>query len=110
MKHGKLAAILICVAVMAGCGSNSSSVAVTLSPTSTVVVLNGTQQFTAVVTGNSNTNVNWFVSFQSGSLISGGNSTLGTISSTGLYTAPSALPNPPVVSVVAQSAAHTSVT
>jgi hypothetical protein len=43
-----------------------------------------TQQFTATVTGNmGNTNLNWSVD-----TIAGGNSTVGTISSTGLYTPP----------------------
>ncbi len=107
MKGWKLAPMLFGLFVLAGCGSNGASTGITISPTASVVVLNGTQQFTGTVTGNSNTNVNWLVSFQNGTPILGGNSTLGTISTTGLYTAPSALPNPPMVTVVAQAAGNT---
>jgi hypothetical protein len=52
-------------------------VAVTLSPPAASVVINGTQQFTATVTGSSNTAVTWTASG-------------GSISSGGLYTAPGA--------------------
>jgi hypothetical protein len=55
--------------------SAASSVAITISPTSASLTTGGTQQFTATVTGSSNTNVTWSV-------------TGGKISS-GLYTAPS---------------------
>ncbi len=73
---------------------------VTVSP-STVTVLTGTpQQFTATVTGTSNTAVDWSVNG-----LYGGNSTVGTISSTGLYTAPTTVPNPSTVTVTATSQA-----
>jgi hypothetical protein len=58
-----------------------------------------TQQFTADVTNATNTGVTWAVT--------GGNAN-GTISSTGLYTAPVALPNPSDVTVTATSAADIS--
>ena len=61
----------------------SSQVIVTISPTSANVSAGGAEQFTATVTGTSNTSVNWFVAG-----IQGGNAGVGTISSTGLYTAP----------------------
>jgi len=48
-----------------------------------VVVITQPQQFTALVTGNANTSVIWSVN-----RIVGGNSTVGTISATGLYTPP----------------------
>lgn len=57
----------------------------TVSPTSAFIHLNATQQFTADVTGSPNENVYWYVND-----ILGGNSTVGTIDSTGLYTAPNA--------------------
>ena len=50
-------------------------VAVTISPTSVSLLTGGTQQFSATVTGSSNTAVTWSV-------------TGGSVSSTGLYTAP----------------------
>jgi hypothetical protein len=55
----------------------SQSIAVSLSPTSASIQAGGQQQFTAYVSGTSNTAVNWSASG-------------GTITSAGLYTAPSA--------------------
>jgi parallel beta-helix repeat protein len=101
---------------LVGCGgSNTSnppsqssepplqSVTVMVSSSSSSVLLGNTQQFTATVTGTSNTAVTWSVNG-----ISGGNSTVGTISSTGLYTAPQALPNPANVTIQATSQANRS--
>ena len=51
-------------------------VAITVSPTSASLLTGGTQQFTATVTGSSNTTVTW-------------SATGGSLSSGGLYTAPS---------------------
>ncbi|HTZ95911.1 MAG TPA: PQQ-binding-like beta-propeller repeat protein [Terriglobales bacterium] len=58
-------------------------VSVAVSPTSANVAVAGTQAFTASVSGSSNTSVTWSVDG-----INGGNTTTGTVSSTGLYTAP----------------------
>ena len=55
-----------------------TAVSVGISPTSASVVVGNTRQFTATVTGTSNTAVTWAV------LESGG----GTVSASGLYTAP----------------------
>jgi hypothetical protein len=62
------------------------SVTVNVSPSiAAVAATTQTQQFTTTVTGNmGNTNVNWSVDS-----IAGGNTTVGTISSNGLYTPPS---------------------
>ena len=76
----------------------ASPVAVVISPASASVQGGLTQQFTAQVSGASNTSVNWLVNGAKG-----GSSTYGTISSTGLYTAP-ACPTSGTVTVVAQSA------
>jgi hypothetical protein len=54
-----------------------------ISPVSASLSGNQSQQFTAIVTGTSNTAVNWSVNN-----VVGGNADLGTISSTGLYTTP----------------------
>jgi serine protease len=77
-------------------------VAVSVAPSSAVVLAGtGTQSFTAtVVNAGSNTAVSWSVNG-----IAGGNSTVGTISSLGLYTAPATIPTPATVSVTAVSAA-----
>jgi phospholipase C len=61
-----------------------SVVSLTVSPETANIATSATEQFTATVTGTSNTAVTWSVDG-----VKGGNSTLGTISSDGLYTAPS---------------------
>ncbi|MHB8526404.1 MAG: hypothetical protein ACYDD2_09645 [Candidatus Acidiferrales bacterium] len=126
MRLGQLATIVILAGVIAGCGGGASTaVTVTLSPVNQTVVLAGTQQFSASVVGESNTTVTWQVCNQApasnatGSstvsgitlptgCVTGGNATLGTVSTSGLYTAPATLPSPPVVSIVATSQAKTS--
>ena len=82
----------------------SQSITVTVSSSSSSVLLGITQQFTATVTGTSNRAVTWNVNG-----IIGGNSTVGTISGTGLYTAPQDLPNPANVTIQATSQADSSV-
>jgi len=112
-KHGLLAFSVGIVAVLTvgvpGCGGGGSSTtttppqAVTVAVTSSgsSVLLGNVQQFTAKVTGASSTAVSWSVNG-----ISGGNSMLGTISNTGLYTAPQDLPNPATVTIQATSQAN----
>ena len=60
---------------------------ITISPGYTTVGVNGTVQYTATVTGLTNTSVTWSVSG-----VKGGNSTYGTITTAGLYTAPAKIP------------------
>jgi hypothetical protein len=79
------------------------AVTVGVSPSSASVPVTQTKQFSASVSGSSNTAVTWSVN---GAI--GGNSTTGTISSTGLYTAPTAIPSPATVTVQATSAANQS--
>ncbi len=78
----------------------AAAVAVSISPTSASVQTSATQQFTASVTGSTNTAVNWSVNGTAG-----GDSTVGTVSASGLYTAPASVPNPATVTVTATSAA-----
>ncbi len=123
MRFGKLAAILLFTAVVAGCGS-STAITVTISPSAATVVRTGTQQFTAAVAGISNTLVTWYVcnpaptSIATGSstvanialptgCVEGGNTTLGSITVTGLYTGPATLPPNSMVSIVAVSQGNT---
>jgi hypothetical protein len=75
---------------------------VTVSPSVVSVPGNTTQQFTATVTNTTNTAVTWQVN-----TIPGGNATVGSITASGLYTAPSAIPNPATVTVSAVSVANT---
>lgn len=63
-------------------------VGVAISPSTALMMTGASQQFTATVSGQSNPTITWSVDG-----ISGGNSTVGTISNTGLYTAPSAIGN-----------------
>jgi len=75
------------------------TIAVSISPTSATVNTGATRQFTATVTGTANTAVTWQVNN-----VTGGNSTTGTISTGGLYTAPVTVPASPVtVTVVSQA-------
>jgi len=88
-----------CAAMGAGNGSSGqTSSGVTVSPGSSTVRAGDTQQFTAKVTAAMDQTVVWSVN---GTM--GGNSTVGTISTTGLYKAPAALPTPDSVSIEATS-------
>jgi RHS repeat-associated protein len=78
----------------------TQSVSVTVSPASANVKAGGTQQFTATVVGSTNTSVTWSISPATGA---------GTISSSGLYTAPTTVTTPQTVTITATSAANTTV-
>jgi hypothetical protein len=78
----------------------TQSIFITVAPTSATVVLNALQQFGATVTGTANTNVNWLVNG-----VLSGNSTVGTIATTGLFTAPAAVPSSSTVTITAVSQA-----
>jgi len=65
----------------------AASPSIAISPGYTNIGVNGTVQYVATVTGLANTAVTWEVNE-----IVGGNATIGTISSTGLYTAPATVP------------------
>jgi hypothetical protein len=58
-------------------------VSVTVNPSSASVTINETKQFSATVNNSTNQNVTWGVNG-----VAGGNTTVGTISAAGLYTAP----------------------
>ncbi|HZT71984.1 MAG TPA: hypothetical protein VFC10_19840 [Terriglobia bacterium] len=85
------------VLAASGCGGGGggvtpapSNVSVTISPTSATVGYGGTKQFSATVTGATNTSVTWKVTSTSSS----DSSQIGSISTSGLYTAPSETPIP----------------
>jgi hypothetical protein len=92
--------VLVLAATLSGCagitGSGGGSPTVVVSPSSASVAVGRTQQFSATVTGTSNTRVAWKVNGATG-----GSAAVGTISASGLFTAPKAVPNPSVVSVTA---------
>jgi hypothetical protein len=109
MKRAITSGLLVALsaALLASCGGGGSGtgsasilVSVSISPTSASVPVATTQQFTANVIGTSNSVVAWQVNG-----VPNGNSTVGTITAAGLYTAPAAIPSPATVSVTAVSQA-----
>lgn len=104
-----LAALVLAASMIyaAGCGFTGASpispnppspVTVTVSPQSATVMLGGTAQFAATVTGASSTAVSWSVNGTAG-----GSAATGKISDAGLYTAPSSMPAVTIVTVTATS-------
>jgi serine protease len=81
----------------------ATPVAVTVTPSSVSLKAGGTQAFSAAVTNTSNTAVTWQVNG-----IAGGNSTVGTISAAGMYTAPATVSSTLTATVTAVSDADTS--
>ena len=111
---GLLAVLLILIE--AGCAGTSPSknpppnppgppaqLTITISPTSPNIRAAASQVFTAQVSNATNQNVTWAVNG-----VSGGSSTTGTITSTGVYAAPGNLPNPNTVTVSVTSAQDSS--
>jgi hypothetical protein len=119
MRTARKTIALLSAATLAGCAATStppnnsspsspstpSSISVTVSPASANIRAGDSFQFTATVSGSSNTAVTWAVNGTMGS-----SSTLGAVSSNGTYTAPSSLPNPNTVTITAASAASGSAT
>jgi hypothetical protein len=79
-------------------GDGAPPVTVDVSPSTASVQTGATKQFTATVTGSTTTPV-WSVNG-----VTGGNSTVGTVSTSGLYTAPAAVPGGGTVTVTATAA------
>ena len=99
--------IITYVLLVTGCGGSSGSnggnttiTSVTASCSPTSVITGQTSQCSATVqgTGSFSSSVTWAVNG-----IANGNSTVGIISSAGLYTAPATVPNPATVTVMATS-------
>ena len=83
--------------------STTGGLSVQVSPNPASLITGQRQQFTANVTNTANKAVNWAVNG-----VSGGNSAVGTVSASGLYTAPDFVPNPPSVTITATSQADSS--
>lgn len=94
-----LATCLLLVPVMA-----RASVSVSISPGYGQIVVGRTLQFSATVSGTSNHNVTWQVNNANG-----GTASFGTVNSSGLFTAPSAMPNPAIATITAVSQADPSI-
>jgi uncharacterized protein (DUF1800 family) len=73
---------------------------VNVQPATVSVRVGTQQQFTANVTGNTDTGVSWSVNG-----IPGGNASVGTVTGNGNYTAPAVLPTPNTIQVTATSVA-----
>lgn len=88
------------------CGGKKSTtttgVSITISPTTASVAGGATQQFTATVTGSTNTAVTWQVNGETG-----GDAIIGTIDTNGLYKAPNVLPTTTTVTITVISQADT---
>ena len=102
-----LLTVALSYAFLTACGGGSHptqpqvvAVSVVVSPSRVTVSVGMTAQFTAAVKGTSNQAVTWEVNGTSG-----GNTTIGTISTSGLYTAPPGVPSPSTVTVTAVSQA-----
>src|SRR5271156_620355 len=84
--------------MLGGCGYAGTppppDFTVSLLPTSAIVALGQTQQFQGSITGSGNLAVIWQVNG-----VANGNSIFGTVSSSGLYTAPLVMPSPASVTV-----------
>jgi photosystem II stability/assembly factor-like uncharacterized protein len=113
MKSARLfafIAIALSAVFFSSCGSSSSGgsgsgpgpaqIKVSISPGAQNLQTSATLQFSAAVSGTSNTAVSWEVGG-----VAGGNAAVGKISASGLYTAPAAVPNPNTVTVSATSQA-----
>lgn len=109
--------LLIASASALGCGSavtsssvvqpppptpTPSSISVTITPPTASVLLGNTQNFTATVTGATDTSVSWSVNG-----VHGGTPVTGTITAAGVYTAPADLPLAPTVQITATSNSDT---
>jgi len=105
-SYAMLFPCLLATLLLAGCGGASSSGigsvgSVNVSPTqAAVVTTTQTQQFTATVSGSST--VTWAVDG-----VAGGNSTVGMVSSSGLYTPPSTAGTHTIVATSAADATKT---
>src|SRR5579884_2875903 len=101
--------ILFATLLWSSCGGKKSTastgVSITISPTTASVAGGATQQFSATVTGSTNTAVTWQVNGENG-----GDAIIGTIDANGLYTAPNKLPSTTTVTVTAISQADTTKT
>ena len=81
----------------------ATPVTVSLTPSTASLTAGATQAFTATLTNTTNTTVTWQVNGTTG-----GSASVGTITSTGLYTAPSSVSSTLTVTVTAVSAADAS--
>jgi len=95
-----------CAAVRSGTKTQQpppAQIQVSVSPNPANVRAGSSQQFTATVTGTTSSAITWSVNN-----VANGNSTTGTINSSGMYAAPASLPNPNTIAIQATSSADSS--
>ncbi len=98
--------VLCFTTLLAGCGGGSgaptaqaaSPTAISISPSSATVDVGTTRQYTVTMNGTTDNSVSWSVNN-----VQGGDASIGTISSTGLFTAPTTTPNDPAETITAVS-------
>ncbi|MGC2733361.1 MAG: IPT/TIG domain-containing protein [Candidatus Acidiferrales bacterium] len=108
MRRVPLLVFLALILVHAGCGSTGGKntpppppgVTVSITPTAANVRVGATQSFSTTVSGTTNESVSWSVNG-----VVGGNATIGTITSNGVYSAPFALPTPNTITIEVVAAA-----
>ena len=117
MRKAVPLAVALLMTFLAGCGGGGNSftntpappppqptsVSVSVAPSAAAIRLYDSQQFTATVTGNSNTAVTWSLN---GTAAPVTNSAGGSLTAAGLYTAPTAMPSGPIT-IAATSQADT---
>ncbi len=89
--------LLLASLLFTACGGGGTSplaVQIVIAPTTATVPVGGTLQFSATLFNTNNTTVNWSVS---------GTGDVGSISSSGIFTAPQTVPSPATVTVTATS-------
>jgi len=105
MRSGAFLVVGLSASLFLGSCSSSSPppppITVTVTPATATVGPGASTQFMATVTGTTNTAVTWQVNG-----MPGGSAAAGTITSNGLYTAPSTIPNPATVTVTAVLSAN----
>lgn len=87
------------------CSTTAPAVTVAVCPASGGVQAGGSATLTATLANTANPAVTWEVNG-----VAGGNATVGTITSAGVYSAPASVPSPATVTVAAVSAADASAT
>src|SRR5438876_11245080 len=100
--------LVVCLTIAAltliNCGGSSKPKSVTVAPMSATLTAGGAQQFNATVTGGDDKSVTWNVNGTTG-----GSPATGTITSTGLYTAPSSVSSTLIANVQAVSTKDSSI-
>jgi len=81
-------------------GNGANQIGIAVAPISVMLQTGVIQQFSATMSNTTNTSVTWSVNG-----IQAGNPSVGTIDVNGVYTAPSAVPNPSTVTITATSQA-----